>query len=426
VQKTSAVGCDPCVKGIRISSGINSKPTCIYCNVEDCIECEYGDPNTCLKCRSDRYLKSNACIPCDKEGLYIYINCDVPECKECSSDCLKCESGTKCLECRPDMRLVWSSDGQSNSCEVCSDCDLNLPYDRDCYLYQANKRNCVSNCKLCSNHNQCKKCNDGYFLEDGGSCCTKCPDNCALCIGDNFCTKCNGVADSTEDAGDYYLFGGYCIRQCAAFSTYVFPTDIANAHTATYSTGMERCKACPPNCSTCSTDSLICDSCATGYFLLGTNCAPNTINTIGFSQLKLDGFSYACQVSNCAEYLSCGKCTKCQNGFYVRKSDSHACLTCDSNTQKVLGDYCYEVSDCGISNCLQCGSANTCEDNRCASRFFRAAAGHCEACTTGCLVCDDQSSCCTCDTPTYKLQVSKCVLECHDGYYLSGESSFII
>jgi hypothetical protein len=371
-------------------------------------------------------------VACDSQGLYIYLNSDVPECRDCSSNCLKCESNSKCLECQPDMKLVWTSDGQSNSCDACADCDLNLPYDRDCYLYQVNKLNCISNCKLCSNHNQCKKCNDGYFLENGGSCCTKCPESCELCVGEDFCTKCKGTSCSLcessdiNDNEDYYLFGGLCILRCSSFSTYVFSTSLAVACSGEYDTGTEKCMACPPNCVECVTDSIVCDCCEPGYYLLGTNCVPENINSYGYTQINKDGSAYTCEIMNCVEYLACGKCSSCDANFYIRKSDSHSCVACTSDNQKIVSKFCYEISDCGISNCLQCGSPNTCEDNRCASRFFRTAGGHCESCTTGCLVCEDQSACCACDTGlSYKLQESKCVLECHDGFYISGKSSII-
>jgi hypothetical protein len=348
-----------------------------------------------LKCRSNRYLKSNTCVTCEKEGVYIYLNSNVPECRDCDTSCIKCESNTKCLECSPDKRLVWASNGLINSCDDCADCDVNLPYDRDCYLDRTDMRNCINNCKLCSNHNQCKTCLDGYFLEDGGSCCTKCPDNCDLCIGENFCTKCLGVANSAEDVGDYYLFGGHCLKQCAAFSTYVFPTDIANAHTATYSTGMEKCKLCPPNCQACPGDSTTCQTCDPGYFLLqpgSKSCVTEEFCKIGYRQ-KCEGGKDECEPCTDKWCLECPSspsiCTKCKDSWYLDKTGCGPQGTC---TQCTLTEV-FRTQEAGINVCMNCPEGcETCSSDsvckKCLPGLYRVYSDTCVC--TPCSNCDTE------------------------------------
>ena len=183
------------------------------------------------------------------------------------------------------------------------------------------------------------------------------------------------------------------------------------------------CTACSDSdCQTCSAAST-CTKCISN-FLVGGACD----TCIDNNELKLytttTNTCGAC-IQNCDSCSDTSTCSKCHTGYYIKKSDSTSCIQhCNGNTQKIVGDYCYEVSDCSaVTNCLQCGSKNTCETGRCASGFYLAANGQCDSCDTGCLTCEDKYKCTTCDTPTYKLQASlKCVQVCDEGYFDTGSS----
>jgi proprotein convertase subtilisin/kexin type 5 len=379
--------CTLCGDGHRIYE----TDKCEKCTDNNCKDCS-DIKSTCKKCRSDYYLLSDSCVPCTGSNQYKILD-TVDTCMQCVSGDKLSKAGNCCVACTGDTEAIFGN-----------------------YCYDSN--DCTSNCLKCATTTTCMTCFSGYYLMVDGTCgqCSASIPGCATCSDSMTCLTC-------ISAEELPIFP-YC--ECGPCLSGYFEKTLTTGKVVHY--------PCPANCEECTSES-VCITCSSGYLkaspgdycvsesdcINGQSCDENEENG-PICQISQTTDLVTCDVENCLECLACGKCTKCQDPSYVSKSTSQ-CVTCSSDTQKIIGYYCYEVADCGVSNCLQCGSTNTCEDNRCASKYFRTAGGLCESCTAGCLICEDQSSCCTCDTG-YKLQGSKCVSECQDGFYLVSGKNF--
>ena len=66
-------------------------------------------------------------------------------CKMCHSSCKKCVEGNKCTECVDGLTFMY--DGS------CKTCNINDGFYTD--LTTKICKNCIINCKVCSNSNTC-------------------------------------------------------------------------------------------------------------------------------------------------------------------------------------------------------------------------------------------------------------------------------
>lgn len=119
------------------------------------------------------------------------------------------------------------------------------------------------------------------------------------------------------------------------------------------------CKACPANCSKCSSGT-VCLECEYKYLLTATNtCAANQ-----------------CSVSGC-EY-----CAKAAT----------TCGQCLSSYGKI-GDLC---EPCNDPNCASCND-NQFKCNICSPGYYLTPEGVCSGCMEGCLECENKWQCKLCD-----------------------------
>ena len=129
---SSSTSCDTCEKGM-MSDGNGGCESC----PENCQDCQHSG---CMKCT---------------EGYFV----DGKVCSECQNNCLTCESGTICKQCKKDLNFV-----SGQGCVACS-----------------------SGCLDCQ-HDGCKKCSDGYYLN--GRVCSKCQKDCKRCDSGVICQEC--------------------------------------------------------------------------------------------------------------------------------------------------------------------------------------------------------------------------------------------
>jgi len=151
-------------------------------------------------------------------------------CRSCPSNCLNCDDARTCTNCIKDYYLT--TDSGYTLCVQAKDCaagsfpanllDINGNPLKKCDL-------CTTNCKRCTNNQDCSECLDGYFL-----------DISEVTPGGVKQYKC----DLTCPVGKFALPSGLC----------------------------ENCKA---NCKYCK-DTLTCETCNVGYYLLQdiSECRP--------------------------------------------------------------------------------------------------------------------------------------------------------
>lgn len=131
---------------------------------------------------------------------------------------MSCNNGSNCLSC-PDQYYLHNF--------TCTQCSL------------ASASNCIA-C-LTTNISQCLRCSDGYYL-DSSYACQACSSTCQTCDSSSFCTK---------------AVSGYYITLLSS---------------GEYTGVVEQCTS---PCATCIDYSDFCLSCASGYFLYGSNCQRN-------------------------------------------------------------------------------------------------------------------------------------------------------
>lgn len=222
-----------------------------------CVRCSNSDPNTCLDCGTRRYK--------DTSGVCQSCSTGCKSCQTSASNCQSCESGyslvgTSCVSIPENCVSVSSTTGKCTGCfasyilnsttSVC-DVDLSCNNNASCltcpdqyYLHNFTCTKCTlpsaSNCISCltTNISQCLRCNDGYYL-DSSYACQACSSTCQTCDSSSFCTK--------------------------ATSGYYITLLSSGEYTGTVA-------QCTSPCATCVDYADFCLSCASGYFLYGSNC----------------------------------------------------------------------------------------------------------------------------------------------------------
>jgi hypothetical protein len=392
-------------EGYRLTTNTNVMEACFDGN---CAECT-AVTTTCTKCKTDYYLSGASCVTCTDSGNF-KVSANPDTCTTlCTTDCTTCATVSTCSVCGSGKK-VKISDG---TCMTCSGGNLAIVGD---YCYDSNE--CTTNCQKCATATTCDTCSSGNYKKADGTCavCSTINAECATCSDEKTCLTCSN----------------------SKVPIFPYTSCVASCGTGYYSSTFNSnnvCDPCPDNCDACSS-STVCTTCKTGYLkaVPGDYCVSTSDCSGGLSCYEEDGTTCVisetlcenCSIDNCETCLVSGKCLKCSEGFYVRKSDSSACVeTCNSITQLIVSDYCYAAADCGVSNCLKCGSRNTCASGQCASGFFLLNSGQCSACDTDCTSCQDKSTCTVCGNSKL-LQNGKCVSSCTAGYYTGLFISFKI
>jgi proprotein convertase subtilisin/kexin type 5 len=216
---------------------------------------------------------------------------------------------------------------------------------------------CAGDCKTCSvTTTNCTSCK--ILNLEGNACVSNCTVG-SIPIS-QICTSCLGGLSPQK-----YLTANTCQQTCPNFT---YP----NSSTLT-------CASCVSPCSLCTAFSS-CLSCATSFFLEGTNC-----------------------VSNCSVSFTgvAGLCQACTNNCKTCSGATNFCLTCNSGT------YFLNATNSCVTNCNP-------------GLFIDYSAQACVGCTSPCNTCTNTSTTCTSCTTGYLL-LKECVASCPtDMFVLSG------
>jgi len=257
---------------------------------------------------------------------------------------------------------------------------------------------CGNGCLICNTStNACKMCDfqNGYYLNDSGTCSRSVIKDCELYSSDGGCYRCKA---STYLAGS---LGSYSCNVVPTFITncsfYSGPTTCSQCAT-NYALNNNTCTSIPlpiTNCEVHSSTGTKCTWCKSGFIKNASQTSCNTITTItnckkyslyeceecdsttiktpsAYTTYSLsdEGFSTAADtftkyfysyadslspsacisysVSNCATYTTFNTCKVCNSGYYLTSS-----FKCSKNPlNNVL--FCYIYQD--YNNCKQCMS----------------------------------------------------------------------
>ena len=314
--------CEEESDNIQYQKCLTCKEPYLFENGNCVIECSQGyekSGNGCQSCKTDKCItfEQNTCN-CLNCSYHFYVN-DSKKCDMCDQTCSTCnETSTKCTSCLNDFFLFNStcykcesenclnfSDGNKKcKCEKCKDGFYYLNY--QC-------KNCVENCKTCSNSLECEICQENFFLNSKGYC-SACPTKCATKKSDNCqCETCieHYFMNSNEECQECNTECKNCEKNADSC------TECANNY---FFNEQKKCEECDQKCKTCSKEKTNCTSCVDGLYMTNEN---------------------KCEVCN-------SKCQTCSGGG---ESD---CLSCNENSE-----YKYLIFDeynktC-VKNCTESG-----------------------------------------------------------------------
>ena len=269
--------------------------------IYDTKSCKIGEKEKCKTC--SKKIKSN-CLTCN-EGYYLpYHELD-------NKVCLPCNKIEHCISCFGEKNYL-----------LCSSCELGYDLsDNKCKLQKTEIPNCTigekEKCKECNSNpklrNQCKTCNEGYYLSENDNesknrtICQKCDiEGCLECFGtekNKLCSKC--------DNGFEFL-NNKCIKEKCVIG--------AN----------EKCASC----RTENGREKVCATCNEGYFI-----RENSNSSI----------CSKCTLNNCKKCaMQSGEeiCLECKNNFKETKNINNIIekCTCPSD-YKLENDLCLEYEN---------------------------------------------------------------------------------
>ncbi|ELP90326.1 hypothetical protein EIN_189460, partial [Entamoeba invadens IP1] len=340
---------------------LSKHPNCKVCAVDKCYQC-----------KDDKYLKEDLfeCFDaCDDGYFKDTINENNHTCGKCQPDCKTCTDGTKCTSC-PENALLLEDTGK---CVTATECPSG--YYKDTVTATRKKSKTGSNCLTCESDTKCLSCIDGFYLADEGKCsacntvagcgkcksatectecttdnlqpdktckkdcpeayfakdkvCTACVDDCKTCTEERKCAVCKEDALIVEDTKkcvkgncpDMYFKDGaekMCKRCTGGCKVCSNATDCQECVALKMlEEGTMKCDMCMANCMMCAAKEK-CDKCKDNYFMSDGKC-----------------------VDMCPEkyFEKEGKCEKCKDTYNTPcKQGDTECKVCmnKSGTLKVL------------------------------------------------------------------------------------------
>ena len=288
----------------------------------ECTTCE--SETKCFGCNSPYLLTEDyTCIDPSlfTQKLYYYNNA-IEKYSKCTKipNCYKCESGTECIICQGDYKLVLGDDSQI-TCQIINTAQY--------YETNTGTKTYYSKCSII---NKCDECSSNNY-------CTKCLPNYG--IVDNDHTKCEDIS------GEKYY----------------------------YDTELETYKLCSnkmTNCEKClANEDFICKNCFNTYSFKHDNnieCEAKTslqndpkffTNDTGINYYSCAKFS---EVENCDECSSKEICHKCKSGFDLYNNGTLCVQKSDIDNNIYIWTPNGLLSPCSslIKDCHKCNETSKC------------------------------------------------------------------
>ncbi|KAG2471209.1 PCSK5 convertase, partial [Polypterus senegalus] len=375
-----------------------------------------GKDSTADENGQERFLHRDRCRLHCPRGFY--SDRDTFTCKTCMQNCDLCIDVDICTKCKGNYRL------KDGSCQT-RECDEGFFLDQEGSCVEqcppgffANPASllceeCAPNCETCQDSmDNCLSCRkDGYslFLYEG-SCWSNCPDGyfgspedtCEVC--DSLCLTCEESKSKCLSCVPYfYLENGQCTANC---SYNYYPDEDGT------------CRRCPAHCDLCR-DGTGCTECSYLYLLLDGICKATCPEGYfeDFDQGKCVQCHPTCATCSGTTYNDCDSCSiyypklyegqcfeQCPDGTYELSSEQ--CQECDQTCSKCTGPDPTDCTKCkkGLAldpNSMMCGVIG---DSECPPKMFlHEKLFSCIACHDLCESCHGQESydCDTCLLPSY-------------------------
>src|SRR3990167_3974717 len=291
------------------------------------------------------------------------------ECRKCPDNCFSCV------------------DGGANIGVKCSAC-----HHGHFLTQEATCKSCTPNCASCSGEtlDRCHDLEPGYFYSSTAKQLVACSEGCISCDATGACSRCkfgylNIVVRGTENSTmpkytcqkcqhpnclfcEVNPFGKQICKHCA----FGFGLHPANGF----------CIPCTEGCAVCSSNSMNCNYCKSGYFKNYTS-----------------GACQQYQIENCVNYdPESQKCLGCSSGFAIEPTSGKMCVSCQP-----IDPHC---SRCGLNPANTFSKQMACGD--CFRGFFlEQSTQKCKTCSEGCLYCNNENSCLGC-MAGYRVLNGKC------------------
>jgi hypothetical protein len=323
----------------------NKSGKCKRCG-NNCTNCR--DSKTCSKCAAEHFLKDGQCPAKCGSGWYASYQPNV--CNKCQVGCVSCTNGKTCDVCDKGF---FNRNGQC--VRACGDHFWTNISTQRC-------EPCATGCLVCNNSKTCIKCDTGLALsKKTQTCVNKCNSGsvmiagtCAPC-GDKNCVRCShtNTNDCKKCQNNFFLKQGKCVPVCGE---------------GFYADAKRRCQPCTSNCKVCTKDrclqcfgnrvvfkDTIClDKCVDGYVRSGNVCVkcndPTNCRRCKANELETCTKCYKNQVFFSGRCLNkcppkhfkkgntcvpCQKgCESCENGYRCKKCEKdwflkdHVCVDC--------------------------------------------------------------------------------------------------
>ncbi|KAL4456252.1 hypothetical protein ABPG74_014213 [Tetrahymena malaccensis] len=330
---------------------------------------------SCQMCRGPYNYQ---CLGCALGYQEIISYSDMFYCIKCEvSNCNRCDSDGKCLECISQFYLDQNSNSctqcQIQNCQICSSAAvcgqcakgyILTNYGSQCKIEGVNAVCQIQRCKSCSKQGECNLCQDGFFLQNGQ--CTQCQSPCLTCQDESTsCTSCQ-----RDQFKDFYLQGTQCVVSCN--------------HQFYASKSLGKCVECSSSIDGCLTclDQYTCTSCIdqVNYTIQNNKCVrkckPNQfIPMNNLQQIKslqqrrlweLDQDSIINSCQNCSPEINsiCKQCVGlstycevCQDDYFLYNGKCLA--SCPPSTYSLIKSKQKKCFDC-MEGCKQCINGYTC------------------------------------------------------------------
>ncbi|ESU35388.1 Variant-specific surface protein, partial [Giardia duodenalis] len=256
------------------------------CKTANCQECTgKGTANeVCTKCTSTHYLTpTNQCVSdCTAISGY-YGDTNERKCKKCNDACAECvgPANNQCSACPAGKKLTYTADSYPNNggtcgdaCKVsadgtgCETCGAQIGGTAYCSKCKTSTQaplngNCAASSRaaFCATitSGACTKCNEGYFLKDGGCYQTDRQPGKQVCSnaqgGNGKCQTCaNGLAATDGNCAE-------CHPTCATCTEANQPNKCSTCPPGRYLDASKACKLCTEtsgsiqgvaNCASCA------------------------------------------------------------------------------------------------------------------------------------------------------------------------------
>ena len=378
--------------------------TCIKCHFT-CKTCSSHLSSDCLSCIDGYYKSDGTCVTSCPSGTFL-SGSDCTSTSPCTSPCDKCsKSPNYCLSCQNGYKLTAGT----------GSCELQCP--KSYYWDGSNCVSCYYKCSQCVSASNCTSCLSYYYEQvvSNGVCVASCPAGVSVLKGskcvncDSTCFTCYdvGKSDCINCTGTRYLYQGTCVEVCPSGMFRSSGNLCIGVCPAGFfvTDDLKDCVACDSSCLTCAGSSL-CLSCSQGLFLYegacSSNCPTGYLKTsekicikkedCGDGSYVSKDWCYDCN-SECQTCSSLVNCSSCATGYYLFNN------TCSTNCPKGMVK---------IDNI--CINSSTCLDH------LYIENDKCLPCSDSCGNCSSQTTCTTCKSSTYLL-FGQCVQDCPEGYY---------